>query len=85
MGIGTGILLLVAGLVLAFNAIEVDLSFIDDGALGAILIVGGILAIGLSLFVNAQRQRSTRTVVDDRPVGEDRVVERRVVQDRREI
>lgn len=70
MAIGTGILLLVAGLILALDVIQVDLNFIDDSALGAILIVGGILAIVLSLIVNAQRQR--RTVVQDGPVVEDR-------------
>ena len=72
MAIGTGILLLVAGLVLALDVIQVDLNFIDDGALGAILIIAGILAIVLSLVVNGQRQRQRTTVVDDRPVVEDR-------------
>ena len=69
MAIGTGILLLVAGLILALDVIQVDLDFIDDGALGAVLIIGGVLAIVLSLVVNAQRQR--QTVVQERPVGDD--------------
>jgi len=72
MAIGTGILLLVAGLVLALDVIQVDLDFIDDGALGAILILAGILAIVLSLVINGQRQRQRHTVVEDRPVVEDR-------------
>lgn len=70
MAIGTGILLLILGLVLALDVIQVDLDFVDDGALGAILIVGGILAIALSLIINSQRQR--HTVVEDRPIIEDR-------------
>lgn len=67
MAIGTGIILLVAGLVLALNVIQVDLSFIDDGALGAILIAAGVLAIVLSLVVNAQRSRGG-DVVEERRV-----------------
>ena len=51
MYIGLGIVLLVLGLILAFNVITVDLSYINDGALGAILIVAGILAIVLSLVL----------------------------------
>lgn len=70
MAIGTGIILLVAGLILVLDVVQVDLNFINDGALGAILIVAGILAIVLSLIVNAQRQR--QTIVEDRPVVRDR-------------
>lgn len=70
MAIGTGIVLLVAGLVLALDVIQVDLDFVDDQALGTILIVAGVLAIVLSLIINAQRQRST--VVEDRRVTDDR-------------
>ncbi|MET3962009.1 hypothetical protein ABIE44_001943 [Marmoricola sp. OAE513] len=71
MAIGTGIVLLVAGLILALDVIQVDLDFIDDGALGTILIVAGVLAIVLSLIVNAQRSR--HTVVEDRVVDDRRV------------
>ncbi|MFL6021986.1 MAG: DUF6458 family protein [Marmoricola sp.] len=69
MYIGLGIVLLVAGLILAFNVITVDLSFINDGALGAILILAGILAIVLSLAVTRRR---TTVVEDDAPVVERR-------------
>ena len=65
MAIGLGILLLVLGLILALDVVTVDLDFINDSALGTILIIAGILAIVLSLVVNAQRSRRT-TVVDDR-------------------
>ena len=70
MYIGLGIVLLVAGLVLALDVVTVDISYINDGALGAILIVGGILAIVLSLVVNDRTRR--RTVVEDAPVVEER-------------
>lgn len=58
MGIGFGILLIVVGAALTW-AVEVDLSFIDDNALGWILMVAGVAAIALSLVVNAQRSRVT--------------------------
>jgi hypothetical protein len=77
MYIGLGIVLLVIGLILAFNVITVDLSFINDGALGAILIVGGILAIVLSLVLTDRFRRTTvvrdeRRVVDDPTIVEER-------------
>lgn len=60
MYIGLGIVLLVFGLILAFDVITVDLSFVNDDALGAILILGGILAIVLSLvFAGPWRRRET--------------------------
>jgi hypothetical protein len=67
MYIGLGIVLLVAGLILALDVVTVDLDFINDGALGGILIVCGILAIVLSLIVGRRT-----TVVEDRPVVEER-------------
>ncbi len=65
MAIGLGILLLALGLIFALDVVTVDLDFVNDNALGTILTVARILAIGLSLFVNAQRYRRT-TVLDDR-------------------
>lgn len=70
MYIGLGIVFLVLGLILALDVITVDLEFINDGALGAIFIGVGILAIVLSLIVS-DRYR-TRRVVDDGPVVEER-------------
>jgi len=64
MAIGLGVVLLALGLILALDVVTVDLSFVDDGALGGILIVAGALAIVLSLVVNAQRSR--HTVVEER-------------------
>ncbi|QSR25797.1 hypothetical protein CFH99_09200 [Nocardioides aromaticivorans] len=69
MYIGLGIVLLVLGLILALDVITVDLQFVDDGALGTILIVAGVLAIVLSLFM-APPWRRDRVVheYDDRPL-----------------
>jgi hypothetical protein len=74
VAIGFGIFLIVVGAALVW-AVEVDLQFIDDAALGWILMVAGVAAIVLSLVINAQRSRSTTRIeerridghVDDRP------------------
>ncbi len=57
MYIGLGIVLLVLGLILVFDVVTVDLSFVDDSALGTILIVAGVLAIALSLLYARPRRR----------------------------
>lgn len=78
MYIGLGIVLLVLGLVFALDVITVDMNYIDEGALGTILIIGGILAILLSLFMSDRYRRRTtvveqpRTVVEQPPVVEER-------------
>ena len=64
MAIGLGVLLIAGGLILLLDVITVDLSFIDDGALGGVLLGVGILAVVLSLIVN--HQRSHATVVEER-------------------
>ncbi len=68
MYIGLGIVLLVLGLVLALDVITVDLQFINDGALGTILIVAGIIAIAVSLMYAPpwRRREPTDTVVERR-------------------
>ncbi len=69
MYIGLGIVLLVAGLILAFDVITVDLSFVNDDALGLILIIAGVLALALSLlYAPPWRRRETVVQYDDRPV-----------------
>lgn len=76
MAIGLGIVLIIAGAALMW-AVNVDLSFIDDFAMGLILLIAGILAIALSLILNAQRRRTS--VVEERrydgppPTYDDRV------------
>jgi uncharacterized membrane protein HdeD (DUF308 family) len=58
MGIGLGIVFVVIGLILVLNVIQVDIGFIDDVALGWILLIVGILAIILALVMNNQRSRT---------------------------
>jgi len=64
MAIGLGIVLIAAGLILLLDVVNVDLSFVNDDALGWILLGVGVLAIVLSLIVNQQRTR--HTVVEER-------------------
>lgn len=69
MYIGLGILLLVLGLILALDVITVDLEFVNDGALGLILIAAGALAIVLSLvYAPPRRRRETEVRYDDRRI-----------------
>ncbi|HEX6515021.1 MAG TPA: DUF6458 family protein [Nocardioidaceae bacterium] len=58
MGIGLGVVLVILGLILVLNVVNFDLSFVDDQALGWILLIVGILAIVLALVMNAQRSRT---------------------------
>ena len=69
MVIGLGIVLIVAGLVLAFDVVNIDTTAVDTETLGWILLVVGALAIVISLVVNQQRTRSTTVVErrDERP------------------
>lgn len=60
MGIGLGIVLLLAGLILVSNVVNFDMQHIDDNGLGWILIIVGALAIVLALILNAQRGHTTR-------------------------
>jgi hypothetical protein len=64
MAIGLGIILIAAGLILLLDVVNVDLSFVNDNALGGILLAVGILAVVLSLIVNQQRSR--QTIVEER-------------------
>ena len=70
MGIGLGVILLLLGLVLALDVVNLPAS-IDDAiatdTLGWILIIVGALAIVLALVMNSQRRRAT-TVVEERRV-----------------
>lgn len=58
MGLGLGIILIVAGAVLMW-ALNVDLSYVDDNTLGLILFIVGIITVVLSLVLNLQRNRTT--------------------------
>jgi len=79
--IGLGILLIVVGLIFAFDVINADTSAVDGQALGWILVLGGILAIALPLLLDQTRTRRTRTVVEAPPATTRRVVEERRVED----
>jgi uncharacterized membrane protein HdeD (DUF308 family) len=57
MGVGLGIVLLVLGLILVLDVVNVGTAFVDEGALGWILVIAGILAIVIALVLNAQRSR----------------------------
>ena len=81
MTIGLGILLIVVGLVFAFDVINADTSAVNGHALGWILVLGGILAIVLPLVIEQMRTRRTATVVEERPARSRRVVEERRIED----
>ena len=67
MGIGLGVLLIVVGLILLF-ALNVNIPYVSDDVLGIILVIGGVVAIILTLVMNAQRSR-TRHVQENRYDG----------------
>lgn len=58
MGIGLGVVLLILGLILVLGVFEYDMSYVDDEALGWILLIAGIVALVLSLYMNAQRSHT---------------------------
>lgn len=66
MAVGLGIILIVLGLVLVLNVVNFNLSGVNDMSLGWILLLAGVLAIVVSLIINQQRNRSTRTVIERR-------------------
>ncbi len=62
MGIGVGILLLVFGLILVLEAIELPASVtgvIDAMTIGWICVIAGTLALVLALIMNQQRSKTT--------------------------
>lgn len=72
MGIGLGIVLVLIGAILAF-AVDVDVPYVSDDALGFILIVVGILAIGLAFAMNYQRNNTShQTRVEERRTDDGR-------------
>ncbi|MFL6089672.1 MAG: hypothetical protein ACJ71Z_05980 [Aeromicrobium sp.] len=58
MGIGTGIVLLLLGLILLLGVVNVDLPWIDDYQLGLLLTILGAVALVLVMVLGARR-RST--------------------------
>jgi hypothetical protein len=76
MGIGGGITLIVLGLIFLTDVIEADIPGVNEGALGLILILGGIAAIVLAQTVWRDRGVATRPVSGPT----ERVVEREVIE-----
>jgi FtsH-binding integral membrane protein len=53
MGIGTGIFLIAVGAVLSL-AVEVDLPYVDDDALGLVLVIAGIVSVVVSVILKSE-------------------------------
>jgi hypothetical protein len=54
MGLGAGLLLLAAGAILTY-AVDVDLPYVHDDALGSMLIAAGVLSLVVAAVVHAVR------------------------------
>jgi hypothetical protein len=54
MGVGAGIGLIAVGAILSW-AVEVDLPFVDDDALGSILLLAGAILLAVGLVAQARR------------------------------
>lgn len=68
MGIGGGITLIVLGAILAF-AVQDSISGIDLTMIGYICLGAGVLALILTLALNAQRTKTTNHTVIERHDG----------------
>jgi uncharacterized membrane protein HdeD (DUF308 family) len=69
MGIGLGIVLLLVGLILAFEVVSlprIEALNVEWSTLGWVFIIVGVLAIVLALVMNQQRSRTTH--VEERRV-----------------
>lgn len=62
MGIGLGVVLLLAGIVLVSDVVSFDIQRVNDYGLGWILIAVGALSIALGLIANAQRGHTSTRV-----------------------
>lgn len=58
----TGLLVFGAGAVLTW-ALEVDIPYIWDAALGAIMMIGGLVAVAAAVFTESQKTRTKRVVI----------------------
>ena len=54
MGLGAGLVLLAAGAILTW-AVDVDVPYVDDDALGSMLLAAGVLSLVVAAVVNAAR------------------------------
>lgn len=62
MGIGTGIALLLFGLILLLRVVNVDLPWVDDYRLGVLLTILGLVSLVLVMTLGASRRRSTHVI-----------------------
>jgi Domain of unknown function (DUF6458) len=72
MALGSGIFLMVVGAVLAF-AVRDSIDAIDLTMIGYICLAAGVVAVIISLVVNAQNRTTTHREVVDENVDERRV------------
>ncbi|MDN4477915.1 DUF6458 family protein [Demequina lignilytica] len=77
MALGSGIFLIVIGAILAF-AVRDSIDAVDLTMVGYIALAAGVIAIIISLVVNAQRSNTTHREIRDEHVDEHRVDNRRV-------
>jgi peptidoglycan/LPS O-acetylase OafA/YrhL len=61
MGIGTAVVLFAAGAIL-YWAVDVDVPYVEDNTLGAILILAGALAAAVAVIVNTRRSETGTSV-----------------------
>jgi hypothetical protein len=61
MGIGLGVIMLLAGLVLLLDVVHYDIPWVADDQLGLLLVILGALALVLSLAWGALASRRGRT------------------------
>ena len=60
MGIGSGVVLIVAGAILTW-AVELDLPYLFEGALGVIVMIAGLAVIAVTLTVHPRAYSSVGT------------------------
>lgn len=65
MGIGVGIVLLALGLILVLDVVNVGTAWVDEGALGWILIAVGVIALLMALVMASTGRRERVTHVHD--------------------
>lgn len=63
-GVGTGVFLIAAGAVLTW-AIDIDVPYISDSALGTILMVAGLIAIVATVGISLQRRQRRNGYTQD--------------------
>ena len=85
MSIGSGIAMIVFGLIFLLGVIEFDLAGINEQALGVILVLGGIAIVAFDRGLFGSNLRTRGTVVERRVVEAPPVQTRRVVEEPRAV